>query len=74
MSKRKDKPERYARSYEEIAQELGITTGRVRQIIYEATRKLKRNPATLEALREYWQWSTEQRQGEGFVARDGIRL
>lgn len=59
---------------EEIAKELGITSGRVQQILNEAIVKIRRNPEHLEILREYMDWSRERRQAEGYVARDGIRL
>ena len=64
----------YEYTYEEIAQELGITPARVRQILRESIAKIRRNPTHLEILREYMTWSRERRQAEGYVARDGIRV
>lgn len=59
---------------QEIADELGVTVTRVKQIQSEAIKKISRDPRTLDLLREYWRWSTERRQAEGFVAREGLRI
>lgn len=75
MKRRKSqKLDLYEYTYEEIAQELGITPGRVRQILCESIAKVRRNPEHIEILREYMQWSRERRQAEGYVARYGIRV
>lgn len=71
---RRKKVDLYEYTYEEIAQELGITPRRVRQILCESIAKIRRNLGSIEILREFMDWSRERRQAEGYVARDGIRL
>ena len=74
MRRKSQKLDLYEYTYEEIAQELGITPGRVRQILCESIAKVRRSPEHIEILREYMQWSRERRQAEGFVARYGVRV
>lgn len=75
MTTRKHKKiDLYEDTYEEIAQELGITPVRVQQILSEAISKIRRNPEHLEILRDYMQWSRERRQAEGYVAMYGVRV
>ena len=74
MRRKSKKTDLYEYTYEEIAQELGITPGRARQILCESIAKVRRNPEHIEILREYMQWSRERRQAEGYVARYGIRV
>lgn len=45
--------QRYSMTLEEIAEKLGLTRERVRQIKEKALRKLRTNPAVLELLRQY---------------------
>ncbi|MDW8134879.1 MAG: RNA polymerase sigma factor RpoD/SigA [Bacteroidia bacterium] len=45
--------QRYPMTLEEIAEKLGLTRERVRQIKERAIRKLRSNPAVLEPLRQY---------------------
>lgn len=45
--------QRYPMTMEEIAEKLGLTRERVRQIKEKAIRKLRSNPAVLEPLRQY---------------------
>nr|BAL57838.1 RNA polymerase primary sigma factor [uncultured Bacteroidetes bacterium] len=45
--------QRYPMTLEEIAEKLGLTRERVRQIKEKAIRKLRSNPAVLEPLRQY---------------------
>lgn len=74
MRRKSKKMDLYEYTLEETAKELGCSPKRVQQILNEALAKIRRNPEHLEILREYWQWSTERRQVEGYVARDGIRV
>jgi DNA-directed RNA polymerase sigma subunit (sigma70/sigma32) len=55
MRRKSQKLDLYEYTYEEIAQELGITPGRVRQILRESIAKVRRNPEHIEILREYMQ-------------------
>ena len=74
MRRKSQKLDLYEYTHEEIAQELGITPARVRQILCESIAKIRRNPTHLEILREYMTWSRERKQAEGFVARHGVRV
>lgn len=74
MRRKSKKIDLYEYTYEEIAQELGITPARVRQILCESIAKIRHNPEHIEILREFMAWSRERRQAEGYVARYGIRI
>lgn len=74
MRRKSQKLDLYEYTYEEIAQELGITPRRVRQILCESIAKIRRHPEHIEILHEYMAWSRERRQAEGYVARYGVRI